>query len=189
MKHSVRVLVGSVAIRCAMFLLCTAVGQGIARSAPTIAGTYGIVVSQGSFADPAQPPPRYQGRLVLLSENLSDDTVTALGWNAYGHKAIEGRPNGCFALCTDRSWDGKVLSMPKVERELIHWSVVADGKVSFTLFRTPDWGYAATLTANDAGLVGTADDWGRGTSDDVTARRRGEASMALCQDLGRLTCR
>ena len=189
MKHSVGDLVGSTTIRCAALLCCASFGQGVARSAPTIAGSYGIVVSQGSVSDPAQPSPRFQGSLILLSENLSDDSVSALGWNAYGHKTIEGRPNGCFALCTERSWDGKLLPAPQVKRELIHWSVSKNGEITFTFFRSPDWAYAATLTANDAGLVGTAHDGGRRTSDDVTARRKGEASMASCQDLGRLTCR
>ena len=189
MKHSVGDLVNSTVIRCAALLLCTSVGQGVAKSAPTIAGSYGIVVSQGSASDPSQPPPKFQGSLILLSENLSDDTVSALGWNAYGLKAIEGRPNGCFALCTDRSWDGKLLPAPQAERELIHWSVSKHGEITFTFFRSSDWEYAATLTANDAGLVGTAHDGGRRTPDDVTARRKGEASVASCQDLGRLTCR
>src|SRR5258706_10464975 len=122
MRQPIHRFGGSLARRCTAVLICVSVGSVLAAPARGLAGNYDITVSQGSFWDPKQPTPRFEGRLVLLSENLADDIVSSLGSRAYGHKLIEGRPNGCFALCTTRGWDGKRLPVPQVERELIHWS-------------------------------------------------------------------
>jgi hypothetical protein len=150
-------------------------------------GVYAITVCHGPCASEPQRPTKLQGALVLLSEPVPDNVVKALGPAVYGHKAIEGRPNGCFRLGQYRDFGGNVLREPLESAELVHWSLEGD-EIVVNLFRTPDAGYVIR-TKVGVEVRGSGGRWPKDHDpiDEVVGRRIASASSSTCDEPSRLT--
>jgi hypothetical protein len=149
----------------------------------SIAGSYEILICNGSCAAAGDPNVLVQGRLVLFPTILQQQELAQLHLST---RHMAGRtPNACFGLqkLPGRSYDG-YAGIQKAG--LTAWSLEGD-ELLFALYHSPDAGYKVTAERATNGFAGTGQSWGAGvaapkgsTTDHVVLRRTGAANLSRC---------
>jgi len=148
-----------------------------------IAGSYEILICNGSCAAAGDQNVLVKGRLVLFPENMQQQELDQLRLSVrymYGQT-----PNACFGLerLPDRNYHGYAGIRTA---GLTVWSIEND-ELRFTLYRSADAGYRVTVQPATHGFAGTGQSWGAGvaapkesTLDQVVVRRTGAANLDQC---------
>lgn len=153
-----------------------------AGSSGRIAGTYDILICNGTCSFDKQTNAITKGRIVLFASELKQADLQRFDENRLRHHHGEAI-NGCFTLETV----GKPSSYAGVEKlGLTSWSEQG-GQYRFSLFHSPDAGYEVSVKRTRAGLAGTGSSWGAGVAaprspskEIVIARRTGAADISHC---------
>lgn len=149
----------------------------------SIAGTYEILICEGSCASAGDKEVLVKGRLVLFATSLQQQELTQL--QLRGRFRNGEMPNGCFALerLSGRDYRG-YAGIDKAG--LTAWSI-EDDRLRFSLHRSPDAGYKVTAKLVATGFAGAGRSWGAGaaepeepTLDHVVLRRTGVAKLSQC---------
>ena len=147
-----------------------------------IAGTYDVLICNGACSFDKQTNAILTGRMVLFANNLEEADLQRFDENRLRHHHGEAI-NGCFTLDTV----GKPSSDVGIEKiGLTSWSEQG-GRYRFSLFHSPDAGYAVSVQRTKTGLAGTGSSWGVGvaapehpSTEVVIARRTGGANISHC---------
>jgi hypothetical protein len=147
-----------------------------------IAGTYDILICNGTCSFDKQTNAILKGRVVMFANNLQEADLRRFDENRLRHHHGEAI-NGCFALENV----GKPSSDVGIEKiGLTSWSEQG-GQYRFSLFHSPDAGYAVSVQRTKTGLAGTGSSWGVGvaapehpSTEIVIARRTSGASISHC---------
>ena len=153
-----------------------------AGSSGHIAGTYDILICNGTCSFEKQTNAITKGRIVLFANNLEEADLQRFDENRLRHHHGEAI-NGCFTLDTV----SKPSSYAGIENiGLTSWSEQGE-QYRFSLFHSPDAGYEVSVKRTKAGLAGTGSSWGAGVAaprspskEIVIARRTGGANISNC---------
>lgn len=147
-----------------------------------VAGTYDILICTGACSFDQQTNVVVKGRIVLFADKLEKVDLQRFDENRLSHHFGEAI-NGCFTLETVRKTSiyagGEKIGVTSWSQEGTQYS--------FSLYHSPDAGYAVSVERTTAGLSGTGTSWGAGAAapenpskEKVIARRRSDASISNC---------
>jgi len=153
-----------------------------AGSSEHIAGTYDILICNGTCSFEKQSNAIIKGRIVLFANNLEEADLQRFDENRLRHHHGDVI-NGCFTL----DIVSKTSSYAGIEKiGLTSWSEQG-GQYRFSIFHSPDAGYEVSVKRTKTGSAGTGSSWGAGvaapdlpSTEIVIARRTGGADISHC---------
>jgi len=148
-----------------------------------VAGTYDILICKGTCSFSELANVIVKGRLVLFADKLEKVDLNRFDENRLSHH-YPGEPiNGCFSLQTVAA-NSTYAGLEKIG--LTSWTL-QDNQYLFSLGRSVDAGYQASVARTMIGLDGTGSSWGAGVAapknpgkEIVVARRTGDANISNC---------
>jgi hypothetical protein len=167
----------------AIIFLFTVPGiSSAARIAGNTAGTYDILVCDGSCSFRDATNVIVKGQIVLFEKPLETSDLQRFDESRFSHHFGEAI-NGCFTLETLRK---SSIYAGGENIGVTSWSEQA-GHLRFSLYHSPDAGYSVTVERTGSGLTGSGSSWGAGiaapehpSKEIVIARRTGAARISNC---------
>lgn len=147
-----------------------------------VAGTYDLLICQGTCSFAEQKNVLVKGQLVLFADKLAKADLDRFDENRFQWRGGDSI-NGCFTLEAVRQ---HVIYAGIEKIGVTTWSEQGN-KYQFELFRSPDAGYGASVERTTTGLLGSGSSWGAGagapqqhSEEFIVARRTGDAKISNC---------
>jgi hypothetical protein len=170
------------AVPCILWFVVPRAICAAGSSGHTAAGTYDILICNGTCSFDKQTNAIIKGRIVLFENKLGKADLQRFDANRFSYHFGEAI-NGCFTLESVRQ---SSINAGGEKVGLTSWSEQGR-QLRFSLYHSPDAGYEVSVERTRTGLTGTGSSWGAGAAapdppskEIVIARRTGGADISNC---------